>query len=446
MENKILIRKAIVSDASEIHDAHMQSIREVCSKDHSPEEIKAWGNRSFDENQRMNAIKNQFVYVVLIDEKIVGFLHYDVIDNQSVIYVFALYLTLKATNRGIGSKLMNQLLLDASLYAINKVELHSTLTAHHFYKKLGFTDIAPMTSVKVNGVDVRCIPMFINLEVSLKIDFFKSAIEFVNACEEFLLEYESFYNLKLGLSKAIKENMLVTSDPLFIGVYNGQTLTGCAVRTNIDRPLAISKLPLNAISLLVKNLFDSNINLIGVVGELNTATVFKDCWSKFSRKESKIIMHLGVYENSSVLIPSGNLKFIIGTENEKNIILNFIKEFMLECFPETIHKDEDNEMLFSRLVKNKSLFLLQDSEGIIVAMAANTRGSKNGGCISLVYTPKKNRGKGYGSLVTVLVTEKILNEKRFACLFTDLANPTSNSIYQKIGYKKIGENIHFNFH
>lgn len=55
------------------------------------------------------------------------------------------------------------------------------------------------------------------------------------------------------------------------------------------------------------------------------------------------------------------------------------------------------------------------------------------------------RGHGYGSLVTALVSEKVLKEKKFANLFTDMTNPTSNSIYQKIGYKKIGENIHFDF-
>jgi predicted GNAT family acetyltransferase len=78
-------------------------------------------------------------------------------------------------------------------------------------------------------------------------------------------------------------------------------------------------------------------------------------------------------------------------------------------------------------------------------MAANSRFSQNGGTVSLVYTPDELRGHGYGSVVTALVSEIILKNKKIANLFTDLTNPTSNSIYQKIGYKKVGENIHFDF-
>ena len=97
-------------------------------------------------------------------------------------------------------------------------------------------------------------------------------------------------------------------------------------------------------------------------------------------------------------------------------------------------------------LENKSLFLLKDSKKEIVSMAANTRSTLNGGTISLVYTPNELRGFGHGTTIVSLLADRIIkNGKKFANLFTDLTNPISNSIYQKVGFAKVGQNIHFDF-
>jgi hypothetical protein len=64
----INIRRATCADALGIHQAHMHSILEVCSKDHLPEEIQGWGNRPFSEERRQDGIKNHKIWIV---EKIV---------------------------------------------------------------------------------------------------------------------------------------------------------------------------------------------------------------------------------------------------------------------------------------------------------------------------------------------------------------------------------------
>ena len=42
---------------------------------------------------------------------------------------------------------------------IKVIRLHSTITAHSFYKKIGFVDCAPMKSILINNVEIRSIPM-----------------------------------------------------------------------------------------------------------------------------------------------------------------------------------------------------------------------------------------------------------------------------------------------
>jgi predicted GNAT family acetyltransferase len=54
-----------------------------------------------------------------------------------------------------------------------------------------------------------------------------------------------------------------------------------------------------------------------------------------------------------------------------------------------------------------------------------------------VYTPPELRGRGYASALTAALTEQLLQRRRFCYLYTDLANPTSNSIYRRIGYRPV---------
>lgn len=280
---------------------------------------------------------------------------------------------------------------------------------------------------------------------SLNIKEFKNPNECISACELLLTKAESFHNLKLGLLKSIKDNNLTTTHPIYLGIYSADKIIGCALRTNLDRPMAITTLPQEAVEKLVEYLIEKKIALCGVIGEVETASIFRNLWCLKSGQQFKLNIHLGVYEIHKIIMPKTTGTIILGTENEKEIIFNFVKAFCMDCFPNQSNEDESVEKLCSRHITNKSLYLLKNNDQQIVSMAANTRGSSNGGTVSLVYTPNNLRGNGYGSLVTALVTEKILKDKSFANLFTDLTNSTSNSIYQKIGYKMVGENIHFDF-
>lgn len=87
-------------------------------------------------------------------------------------------------------------------------------------------------------------------------------------------------------------------------------------------------------------------------------------------------------------------------------------------------------------IRKASLFIWED-EGRPVAMTALSRSVGDGITVSLVYTPKNERRKGYATNLVAAVTEHALKTYEYCCLYTDLSNPTSNSIYQQIGYKPV---------
>ncbi len=83
------------------------------------------------------------------------------------------------------------------------------------------------------------------------------------------------------------------------------------------------------------------------------------------------------------------------------------------------------------------LWVVDDKPVCLVGAGGAT---PNGIRIGPVYTPESERRKGYGSACTAAVSQKMLDEgRRFCFLYTDLANPTSNKIYQAIGYRPIAD-------
>lgn len=62
-----------------------------------------------------------------------------------------------------------------------------------------------------------------------------------------------------------------------------------------------------------------------------------------------------------------------------------------------------------------------------------------------VYTPPEHRRNGYAGALTGEITAEVLAQGNQACLYTDLANPTSNKIYAQLGYVPVADFIDLTF-
>ncbi|OGO56238.1 MAG: hypothetical protein A2Z32_12645 [Chloroflexi bacterium RBG_16_69_14] len=86
--------------------------------------------------------------------------------------------------------------------------------------------------------------------------------------------------------------------------------------------------------------------------------------------------------------------------------------------------------------RGRTLYLWDDDR--VVSMTGVGGPTPNGIRIGPVYTPPAVRGRGYASALVAAVSQAELDAgRRFCFLFTDLANPTSNHIYQAIGYEPV---------
>ena len=89
---------------------------------------------------------------------------------------------------------------------------------------------------------------------------------------------------------------------------------------------------------------------------------------------------------------------------------------------------------------------LWEVSGTPVSMAGVTRSVAGMVRVGSVYTPPALRGRGYAGAVTAAVSRAARDAGvREVVLFTDLANPTSNALYQRLGYRPVEDRVTFSF-
>ncbi|MCP1183716.1 GNAT family N-acetyltransferase [Paenibacillus sp. 1781tsa1] len=97
-------------------------------------------------------------------------------------------------------------------------------------------------------------------------------------------------------------------------------------------------------------------------------------------------------------------------------------------------------------IASKKLYVLEDDKGMPVSMAGFTRAMQTAIGVAFVYTPPYERGKGYATSIVAHISQLALEKGFTKCvLYTDLENPTSNSIYRKIGYMPICDSLQLEF-
>lgn len=160
-QNASIVRRARHLDASSIIQAHIKSIREICSKDYSEYQIKAWSGIDFKKSILQNLMTKNHIGVVDDGKSIHGFCDFKI--NGEEAEIKGLYLSPEISRQGYGNKMLDIAKNYCNRRNVKKVRLSSTITAIHFYERQGFTKIGGLTSIKINNEDVECQNMELQL-------------------------------------------------------------------------------------------------------------------------------------------------------------------------------------------------------------------------------------------------------------------------------------------
>lgn len=270
----------------------------------------------------------------------------------------------------------------------------------------------------------------------------KTAESFLATSGAFLERRESENNLLLGIPRALvaEPDRYGNDLPRFWSVVDAGGPVGAAIVTP-PRRLILSRVegPVERIAgLLLDAVLDDGVDLPGVVGPVRESDAFLAVWRERTPDlEIEVAREMRVFECRSVadVTPSsGRLRPAESADHE------LLTRWALS-FGEAIQEPESDREHLSRHVRDyiESSVLYVWDDGGPVSMA-KYRPTKRGATLNFVYTPDGFRNRGYATSCVGGLTRKLLAEGRPYCsLFTDLANPTSNSIYQRIGYQALGD-------
>ncbi len=194
-----------------------------------------------------------------------------------------------------------------------------------------------------------------------------------------------------------------------------------------------------AVDLVAQNLWENGWQVPDVRGAWPLAKRFTEKWSQLSGQPNRHTMHQRIYKLSTVLVkPAKAGRLRQATEQDTALVAQWLYEFCLEAMQE----DEPERALQSaeRIVSNGAGYLWVDENETPVSFAMWSRPTHKGIAVSAVYTPPESRGRGYASACVAALSQSLLDcGWQFCTLVTDLANPTSNKIYQRIGYKPLSD-------
>lgn len=194
-----------------------------------------------------------------------------------------------------------------------------------------------------------------------------------------------------------------------------------------------------ALQALADNLQHNGCSVPTVNGPSALSTAFAQHWSTLAGVAFEPSMATRVFKLQAVCSPqysSGHMRLV--TDVDRDLVAAWLRAFTQEAE----HNDEVDEVQLHKSISHKiadqHLFFWED--GAAVSLAGLTRPTAHGIAIGPVYTPPAFRGRGYAtSLVAQLSQQQLDGGKEFCALFTDLANPTSNHIYQAIGYQAVAD-------
>lgn len=219
-------------------------------------------------------------------------------------------------------------------------------------------------------------------------------------------------------------------------------VTGIAMRT-APHGLVLSPMPADAAAAVARDVSIIDDTLPDVAGPTAVVAAFLD---EYKLTNSEGSLRVSRLEGRQLLYALGELisvnvsgSMIHAVPNDFDFVLNWYEEFDREA---KLHMPNLSSSVRSILGRNSLRFWIVDGERVSMAGFSSLVETPSGTVarIGPVYTPTQHRRKGYAGGLTAALSQELLDLGAKVMLYTDAANPTSNGVYQRIGFVQIDQN------
>lgn len=223
-----------------------------------------------------------------------------------------------------------------------------------------------------------------------------------------------------------------------LGWWSRDGIVGAAVLQTPPYPVQFTSLPAEAIGPLAAAVGPRAHGITRVLGSDQDATAFARAWAQTTGQEFAAAMRQRLYRLDELTppdpMPAGEARAATSVDRELAYRLE-------EAFAaETGTASGAPALIEARLAAGR--LMLWEVAGQVVSAAALSGLVSGVARIGQVYTPPEHRNHGYGAAVTVAATRLAFSHgANSVILFTDLANPTSNALYARLGYQPVEDKV-----
>lgn len=209
-------------------------------------------------------------------------------------------------------------------------------------------------------------------------------------------------------------------------------------------PVALTSVPVPAAVALAQVLAARAGTVGGVNADPGGAEAFARAWHELTGDTVELQMQSRLFQLGGLRWPDprppGQAR--VAGPTDRSLLIAWSEAFHREAQsgPEDVVSMVDDRLSY------RGLSLWEDA-GQPVSMAGLTRITVGQVRVGPVYTPPGLRGRGFAGAVTCVVSQAALDAGADrVLLFTDLANPTSNALYQRLGYESLEDRAVWSFH
>jgi GNAT superfamily N-acetyltransferase len=221
-------------------------------------------------------------------------------------------------------------------------------------------------------------------------------------------------------------------------VRDGDAVVGALLRT-VDRPALVSGVPPRCAAAVVDALVELGIDPHGAQGPRAAAEAFAAAWTARTAARTEIVMRTRLFALEELMprvgVPGSSRVVAPDDEAAIGVLAAWREAFGVEMG----HGGAFAEQRPHALVRAQAATageLLWEVDGAPVAQAAARAVTAGMSRIGPVYTPPEHRGHGYAAAVTAAAARWALDHgARYVLLYTDLANPTTNRLYPRLGFR-----------
>lgn len=268
---------------------------------------------------------------------------------------------------------------------------------------------------------------------------FDDAAAFVARVSPLLLAHEAHNNLILGICVELARNARTYGQepPVLRAVVEAGAPALAALQTPPHKLVLSHAGRPGAAEALAAALLREGLELPGVLGPRPVAEAFAAGWAAGGGPPATPGMDQRIYQLTAVRpppAPPGRMRR--ATAGDRPLLEAWFAAFSAEATPGSA--EGDVAAVVTRWLSSESRQLVLWEDGEAAAMAGAAGPTPQGIRIGAVYTPPGRRRRGYASALVAALSQAQLDAgRRYCFLYTDLGNPTSNHIYQAIGYEPV---------